>query len=249
MNRALRSTLLACTLLGLLARAGAAERVYEFDVHLDQRPIGTHRFTIRKDVDGTSTVQSRASFDVRLLGIPAYRYRHEASESWQGDCLAAIDATTRDNGKDRRVSGRQREGRFQLEQPAPAALPACLAAYAYWDRDLLLRQRELLNPQTGRLDAVRVESLGTQSVELGGQVVPAERYRLHAAQYRIDLWYSPRGEWLRLESTSGSRRIIYRLRESEVQAAGRVTSNSAPLPPVSMSVSSPPCARATCRAR
>jgi hypothetical protein len=99
--------------------------------------------------------------------------------------------------------------------PAAAKFPACVSAYAYWDRDLLLRQARLLNPQTGKLDAARMESLGRETLALHGQSVLADRYQLLAAQNTIDLWYSPHGEWLQLESTTGSRRLIYRLRGSK----------------------------------
>lgn len=192
--------------------AVAAEAVYEFDVNLDKRAIGTHRFTVSREADGATRISSDASFDVRFLGIVAYRYRHQAREQWQGECLADIDASTLDNGRSLRVRGLRREGGFQLQQPTATLLPACLAAYAYWNRDLLLRQRALLNPQTGRLDALRVESMGRETLEIQGQPVAAERYRLHAAQNVIDLWYSLRGDWLRLESTTGSRRLVYRLK-------------------------------------
>ncbi len=209
-----------CTMLTpmeVLAQSSApapAQKVFDFDVNLDKRPIGTHRFIVSRQADGATSIQSDASFDVRFLGIAAYRYRHQATEQWQGDCLLAIKASTNDNGRSLLVSGLQRDGRFELEQPAAAALPTCPSAYAYWNRDLLLRQRALLNPQTGKLDALRVESLGRETLELKGQAIPAERYRLHAAQNVIELWYSLRGEWLRLESTTGSRRLIYRLREA-----------------------------------
>jgi hypothetical protein len=213
----LRNPALACAVLVALAPVPApvvaAQQVFEFDVNLDKRPIGTHRFTVNRQADGTTSIQSAASFDVRFLGITAYRYRHQAAEQWKGECLATIDASTDDNGRNLRVTGLQRDGRFQLDMPAMAALPACLSAYAYWDRDLLLRQRTLLNPQTGKLDEMRVEPMGSETVQLKGQPVQAERYRLHAAQNIIDLWYSQRGDWLQLESTTGSRRLIYRLRQ------------------------------------
>jgi hypothetical protein len=189
-----------------------AQRVFEFDVNLDKRPIGTHRFTVSRQPDGTADIRSNATFDVKLLGITAYRYRHQAAEQWKSGCLTSIDATTLDNGRSLKVTGLKREDRFHLDQPALTPLPACVAAYAYWDRDLLLRQEALLNPQTGKLDPLRVEPLGRETLELHGQSVAAERYRLHAAQNIIDLWYSARGDWLRLESTTGSRRLIYRLR-------------------------------------
>jgi len=199
------------------ATAGATatatvQQVFDFDVNLDKRPIGTHRFTVSREADAATRIHSDASFDVRFLGIVAYRYRHQATEQWRGDCLAAIDASTNDNGRSLQASGLQRDGGFQLQQPSAAALPGCLSAYAYWNRDLLLRQRALLNPQTGKLDALRVESMGRETLEVRGQQVPAERYRLHAAQNVIDLWYSPRGDWLRLESATGSRRLVYRLK-------------------------------------
>jgi Family of unknown function (DUF6134) len=205
---------MACAAFAMLGPAVGAEQVFDFDVNLDRRPIGTHQFTLSRLDDGTVNIRSNASFDVRFLGIPAYRYRHQAVESWQGDCLTNIDATTDDNGRSLRVTGLQREGRFVLAQPAVTAIPGCLSAYAYWNRDLLLRQSALLNPQTGRLDPLRVESLGRETLEMRGKPVPADRYRLHAAQNTIDLWYTLRGDWLRLESLTGSRRLIYRLREN-----------------------------------
>src|SRR5512139_762380 len=215
MNPLLRRLAMACAAVSLLAAAQAqapgttspGEQVIEFDVNLDKRPIGTHRFTVRRQADGSTSIRSDASFDVRLLGIIAYRYRHEASEHWKGGCLSAIEASTNDNGRRLRVAGALREDRFQLRQPADHSLPACLSAYAYWDRDLLLRQKALLNPQTGRLDALRVEALGAETLDQQGEALSAERFRLHAAQNIIDLWYSPRGDWLRLESTTGSRRL------------------------------------------
>lgn len=199
--------------------APPAQRVFDFDVNLDKRSIGTHRFTVNHQDDGGATIESSASFDVRILGIAAYRYRHRATEQWRGDCLAAIDATTNDNGRSLRVTGLARDGGFQLQQPAPESLPPCVGAYAYWNRNLLLRQRALLNPQTGKLDALRVESLGRETLQWQGQTIVAERYRLHAAQNVIDLWYSLAGDWLRLESTTGSRRLIYRLRSAAGSAA------------------------------
>jgi hypothetical protein len=213
MKSAFRKHVMTGIALAMLSPVMAAEQVFHFDVSLDRKPIGTHRFSVRRE-GGGERIHSIARFDVRILGIPAYRYRHEATERWDGGCLAAMNATTNDNGRSLQVSGLRQDERFQLEQPAATSLPACLSAYAYWDRDRLLRQRALLNPQTGKLDALRVEAVGRETLEVKGESVQAERFRLHAAQNVIDLWYSLRGEWLRLESTAGSRRLVYRLRET-----------------------------------
>lgn len=200
-----------CLLLAAAAQA-AERRDYRFEVLLDNRPIGQHLFTVVSAPDGTRRVESEARFDVKLLGITAYRYRHRAAEHWIDGCLSRIEAATSDNGRDLAVRGAAREGRFRLEAaPRPGERAGCVASYAYWDPDTLLAQRELLNPQTGEFDAVTIEPVGTETLQLKGMQVLARRYRVRGENLAIDLWYSAGGEWLQLESTArGNRRLIYR---------------------------------------
>jgi len=214
--------------------ASAGESHLEFDVHLDAKPIGAHRFDVVRAADGTHTVSSVADFDVRFFGIPAYRYRHRATERWGQGCLVQIEASTNDNGRSLQVAGGVRSGRFQLGQgKSSVARDGCVISYAYWDPARLLRQRELLNPQTGQFDAVQFESIGEEMLVVRGAQVRADRFRLRSEKFTIDLWYSKSGEWLQLDSTTSSnRKLRYRQK-------GIVTTNSAPRS-VSTSDSSPP---------
>ena len=185
----------------------------DFAVFLDDRRIGTHRFEFIASPPGDSTtVRSAAAFTVKILGIPAYRYRHQASESWREGCLDALAASTDDNGRQQRIEARRDGGVLRVTGGAgPQALPGCVMSYAYWDRRLLSQDR-LLNPQTGAYDAVGIESLGRDPLDLPGRRVAAERFRLTSDGLRIDLWYSPEGEWLQLDSTTrDGRRLRYRL--------------------------------------
>jgi hypothetical protein len=195
-------TLLRATLLTslLLAQAAAAsESRLEFEVLLDSRSIGTHRFDVVRGEDGAQQVTSAAAFDVKILGIRAYRYRHEARERWSQGCLRQMDASTDDNGKRLQVNRTLREG--------------CASSYAYWDPQRLLQQRELLNPQTGSVDKVQIEPRGEETLTIRGAPVVADRYRLRSEKFVIDLWYSKAGEWLQLDSTTETKRKLhYRLR-------------------------------------
>ena len=185
----------------------------EFTVFLEDRRIGTHRFDVIAAPPGNSlSVKSAASFTVKILGIPVYRYLHQATEGWRGGCLETLEATTDDNGHHLRVEARREGAALKVRQGTAAqALPGCVMSYAYWDRRLLLQER-LLNPQTGEYNAVRVEPLGSDPLDLQGRRVAAERYRLSSAGLRIDLWYSPEGEWLQLDSTTrDGRQLRYRL--------------------------------------
>ena len=69
-----------------------------FAVLLDGEPIGTHRFELYEQGEARR-VLSKARYDVKLLGIPVYRYRHEALEQWRGDCLVKLEARTDDDGE------------------------------------------------------------------------------------------------------------------------------------------------------
>lgn len=196
------------------AAQGAGQQVHQFEVLLDGKPVGVHEFQVSVAADGAREVRSDARFDVRLLGLTLYRYRHTAREQWKEGCLRRIDAETRDGGEQIAVRGELRNGRFELSSPVAATSTSpCLSSYAYWDPALLLAQRELLNPQTGAIDVVQFEALGEELILVKGAQRTARRHRLRGAGLAIDLWYSPEGEWLQLASAvRGDRQLLYRRR-------------------------------------
>ena len=181
----------------LLALALAATREWNFDVSLDGRPIGEHRFVLRESGDARE-LTSEARFRVRILFIDAYRYEHQAREWWRGDCLERLDAHTDANGK-----------RTAVAYPTGTAPQTdCVQSFAYWNPDIL-EWRQLLNPQTGEYVRIQVTPMGSELVD--GR--PAERYRLSGAgrtPLSIDVWYTATGDWVALESTTPEgRRLRY----------------------------------------
>ena len=180
-----------------------------FRVYLGQEPIGEHsfQFSPARGQDGHAVV-SRAAFDVKLFFINAYRYRHESREEWRDGCLMQIRASTDDNGKAYRVEGEREPQALSLKVNGDAKdLPRCVSTFAYWDRDFL-KQRRLLNPQTGELMDVRVVPMGTERRVFRGREVQAEGYRLQAEQVDIVLWYTKDGRWIGLESDTGKGRTL-----------------------------------------
>ena len=188
-----------------LGAPGVFAQTWNFDVRLDGKPIGSHRFT----VDGppeSREVLSAARFEVKLLGITVYRYRHEASERWRGDCLQDLHSRTDDDGKALEIDRRADE----------EGNSTCLMSYAYWNPRLLQQQR-LLNPQTGEIDELRVERLPDAVIPVSGRDVEASRWRLSAksagAKQEITVWRDRRdGRWIGLDAeVKGGRVLSYRL--------------------------------------
>ena len=189
--------------LSLLAPFAPAQDVdvatgeWDFTATLDDQPIGTHRFVVSGG-GAQRSVDSRAQFVVRVLGLPVYRYRHASQERWQGDCLRELRADTDDDGRRQQVSER-----FDGD---------CVMAYAYWN-PRLVEQRQLVDPQTGRAQPVRFERVPDAAIAFQGRAVPARGWRLSTERQRITIWYAAEsGRWIALDAaTAGGRRLAYRV--------------------------------------
>jgi len=185
---------MAIALLLTATPLAAADRSWSFRVFLDDREVGIHRFELR-DTAGGQELRSNARFDVRFLGVPVYRYRHEAMERWRDDCLQSLYSQTDSNGKRQQV-------RSDFDQ--------CVMSFAYWN-PAILRARQLINSQTGALTDVTIDSLGAGAVGVRGKSQVAEHYRLIGPKLSMDLWYAD-GDWIGLDAdTDGGHRLHYRL--------------------------------------
>ena len=169
---------------------------WNFEATLDGKPIGTHRFVVGGTPQARE-VGSDASFVVRVLGIAVYRYKHHAEERWQGDCLRGLKSQTDDDGKAERV-----------DQPIEGE---CMMAFAYWSPRVVTQQK-LVDPQTGKVEAVKFEALPDAQIMSRGQSVAAHGWRLQTSKQRITLWYAAdTGRWIALDADAkGGRKLSYR---------------------------------------
>lgn len=200
-------------MLALPAWAGPV-KTWPFRVYLDDTAIGHHHFELWQG-DGEQVLRSRARFEVKLLRLPVYRYRHDAVERWRGDCLQSLESSTEDNGQPVSVRARAQGAVLELEIGDRRVLrhEPCAKSFAYW-HPALLRATRLLNPQTGELMDVRITPAGIQPVQVGERTVPGWRYTLQGADLQIDLFYSEQGEWLALDApTRHGRTLRYRLEQ------------------------------------
>ena len=194
----------------------------QFKVLLDEKPIGFHRFRITED-SSSRTIEIDAEFDVRVLFVPVYRYRHSNTEIWENGCLARIDSETDSNGKSYVVAGRRDGDVYDISTlgASQSYRRDCLMSFAYWDRDIL-QQDKLLNAQTGELIDVEIESLGTTRLSLTGMEIEAQGYRIRSDEQAVDIkvWYAVSdGRWLSLESRLDNGRVMRYVPSSEEQTA------------------------------
>jgi Family of unknown function (DUF6134) len=195
-------------LLGLLAAIPASAREWHFDVSVDGLSIGSHDVVLRENGDAR-TVQSDMHFG--LLGVNAYR--QHAEETWEANCLTRLDTRTDEKGNVTTVTGRLNADGFAIDGPrGQERLAPCVMSFAYWN-PVVLKQTHLLNVQTGAWTPVTVQALGKEQIEIRGSSVAADHFRIDTERNRIELWYSPEGEWIGLRSTTRNGHVLtYRLR-------------------------------------
>lgn len=157
MNRSLTVLLLSLMTLPCLAQ------VFDFDVLLNDKPIGRHQINITVEPEGRTVVQGDADYTVKLLGITLFAYQHQHREVWDGNCLNAFASTTVTNGEIEQLTVTRNPEGYALitlkadKQFARDQLP-CAWSYAYW-RKGFTTQRQLMNGQTGALSNVSIERL------------------------------------------------------------------------------------------
>jgi len=209
-----------CALLGGL-NASATENQLKYKVLLDNKEIGFHQFELN-ELDGVKTVTSDAQFEVKVLFITAFKYRHSSFEQWQDDCVQIVESSTLSNGKKASLKGSSTADQFELigedtkngfrEQQ----LQGCIKTFAYWNSSIL-DESTLLNTQTGDYVDVTVSNLGNEQIQVDQQSKAAIKYRItsnkeYAGQIvDITLWYSAdEMQWLALEAPAkGNRTLRY----------------------------------------
>lgn len=201
---------LAASAISAHAYAAGDSATWRFRVLLDDREIGFHRFEIADTSEGRK-LETEASFDVRILFVNAFRYRHRNVEIWNDGCLSRVSAVTDRNGERLEVFGERRAPGFAVvTADGEQSLPECVSTFAYWNPSILEASR-LLNTQTGEYEDVEASYEGDDRVRIGDLDVEAERYRLGTKAGDITLWYA-KGDrrWLKLEAPArGGRTLRY----------------------------------------
>ena len=202
------SLVLAC--LASSALANDSTRTWDFTVLLDDKRIGSHRFDL-KSSGSNAVLESVAKFDVSILFVPVFSYRHQNVETWTDGCLTAIDASTDNNGQLLQVNGTATQDGFSVTNATgEVALDGCVKTFAYWN-PAILDSSSLLNAQTGEYEPVSVSREGEEFLTIGNRSVPTERYRLNAQSGEIVLWYTKGDrQWVGLSApTKSDRRLRY----------------------------------------
>lgn len=173
----------ALTALGLAATPPAATAApadsvpasgrLSFDVIRKGKDIGDYIVSFRGSGNDLQVdLDTNVMVKLPVIGVSAYSFKQQSTETWTGGKLAALKSTTDDNGTP-----------HQISVGATSLIPASL-----WSADLV-GARQVLNTIDGSTDAIQVRNAGTESVKTGAGPVQATHYVVSGGLNR-ELWYA-----------------------------------------------------------
>ena len=191
---------------GLRAALTPGNRI-AFDVLREDSSIGSHVIGFRRD-GGDLLVDIDIALEVRFAFLTLFRYRHRNRERWRDGRLISLNSETDDDGTPHWVRAEASGDGLRVESgEGRYTAPAETLPTSYWN-PRTVEQRQLLDSQHGRLLAVEVRPKGEGDLLLPLGLKNARHYRV-AGDLELDLWYGPRGEWLKLAFEAKGAEIEY----------------------------------------
>lgn len=202
-----RSLLLATAVLPVSVASAAlpvpASRRLGFRVMREGSAIGQHVLTFDGD-DARLTVRVAVDLAVGLGPITLYRYRHRATETWEGDRISAFQAETNDDGEISTIAMRAQGDTLAVDSNRAGRYlaPAGSVPATHWNRHML--DGPFINTQTGEVMRPSIRSAGTETLPWAEQR-RGERLVLSGA-VDLETWYDAKPGWigLRFKGSDGS---------------------------------------------
>lgn len=171
--------------------------VIDFTVLRKGKPFGRHLLTFRRDETGKLTVTTDVDLQVKFGPITAFRYRLDSIENWLDGQLVGLNGTSNSDGRKARVSATAENGELVVDSTKfEGALPLSTIPSSHWNR-LQVYQDQMLSTETGEVLDIDVETIGEDTVMVGGDTVQATHYRLKS-DLTVDLWYDSQSRWVKL---------------------------------------------------
>jgi len=179
-----------------------------FDILRKGSKLGSHTLSFEPSGD-MLTVHVAVELVFKIAGITLYRYRHQATERWQGDHVIGLDTQTDDNGTRYQVSATREGGTLMVQgtKTPRYAAPANALPATHWNRREL--EGPWINTQDGRILRPAVTAQGMETIPAAkGGTVRARRYAL-TGEVQMAMFYDEHQTWAGLSFIKGGAPIAY----------------------------------------
>src|SRR5215469_1682125 len=220
-NRSARATPLALSIRalalgamigGLTAGLAVAETPAQFIYRVSHSTfgdIGTYSNTVEPGRDGT-TVQTRAHFEVTMLGVRMYREDAQRTERWQGNRLVSFHGVTNKGDGPVEVKGEARGNGFVItSSQGTITAPASVHPANPWSANFL-SSNTMMRPDSGKIEQVRVGGAQETTVKIDGASIPAVKFDVDGAT-KYTVWLDGRGVPIKFIADDDSGKVTFTL--------------------------------------
>jgi Family of unknown function (DUF6134) len=154
--------------------------------------IGTYINTIEPSAGGTTTVRTRAHFEVKMLGIKMYSEDAQRTERWQGNRLIWFSGVTEKHGAPMVIRGEARGNNFIISSPeGTITAPGNVHPANPWSANFLY-SNTMMRVDDGKIEKVRISGGEPVVLNLDGRSVRAQKYDVNGAT-RYEVWIDSKG--------------------------------------------------------
>jgi hypothetical protein len=187
----------------------------QFNISVDGERCGTFRLTIASHPDGRDVVQGDAALELKYF-LYTFRYASKGVETWHSGRLLQLDNASRYGGSKYEVTAR-RQGQELLVQTngSQRKVRGDVWVTSYWrepNATLVGQNIALLDADKGRTLTGKLQRVGKESIQLGGQARPCTHYRLQG-EVEVDLWYDAQSRLVRQNAVESGHKTQIELAE------------------------------------
>src|SRR6516225_8821109 len=184
---------------GLFAGTAAAETPAQFIYRVSHSTfgdIGSYSNTVEPTGAGT-TVQTRAHFEVTMLGVRMHREDATRTERWQGDGPVEVKGEAR--GNDFVITSSQ----------GTITAPASVHPANPWSNNFL-SSNTMMRPDSGKIEQVRIGSGQETTVKIDDATVSAVKFEIDGST-KYTVWLDGRGVPVKFVADDDTGKVTFTL--------------------------------------
>jgi hypothetical protein len=150
------------------------------------------------DKGNRRTLDISMQIKVRILFVTAYRFRHNATETWSAAGLNSLSSETNDNGREYVVSIKPEGTGHQVRSNEGNVLTTGTRLTELIWCEKSARGGKVISTLTGSVDDIPIDYIGPETISIDGHDHTARHYRFVRKKRTGHFWYDKNGVLLKL---------------------------------------------------
>ena len=168
----------------------------EFDIYRNNKHIGKHIFSFKKENDKLS-VESEINFIIKKLGVTLYKYHVKGVEVYKDGTLISFNSKTNQNGKDKYVNIKLENEELKIDGSSYKGMAPTKYLLGTWWNHSIVKAPAQISAVSGRIIEQKVTFLGKEKLNINGKTYNALHFNFSSSDKSLskskklntDVWY------------------------------------------------------------